>query len=162
MGKNEVLTSVVKWSEGLSNKVSAIIRRYIDHMKFAALYGRSFITFFHVLFVPFFISVYGCMFCMLLFNLVNYAFLLLCLCILIVMYVPFCVFCFIVFFYVLFVCKCVLYYCHRVSTQLQLTYTYTYIHSLVSSLTGRVARNQSPVMWALWLWHTASWESSWG
>jgi hypothetical protein len=32
----------------------------------------------------------------------------------IVMYIPFSVFC------VLFVCKCVLYYCHRVSTQLQL------------------------------------------
>jgi len=37
------------------------------------------------------------------------------------MYVLFCVFCFIVFFCVLFVCKCVLYYRHRVSTQLQLT-----------------------------------------
>ena len=36
------------------------------------------------------------------------------------MYVLFCVFCFIVLFCVLFVCKCVLYYCQRVSTQLQL------------------------------------------
>jgi hypothetical protein len=44
-----------------------------------------------------------------------YVFLLLCLCILIVMYILFCVFCFIVLFCVLFVCKCVLYYCHRVS-----------------------------------------------
>jgi hypothetical protein len=33
--------------------------------------------------------------------------------ILIVMYVPFCVFCLIVLFCVLFVCKCVLDYCHR-------------------------------------------------
>jgi hypothetical protein len=37
------------------------------------------------------------------------------------MYVIFCVFYIIVLFCVLFVCKRVLYYCHRVSTQLQLT-----------------------------------------
>jgi hypothetical protein len=44
--------------------------------------------------------------------------------ILIVMFLPFSAFC------VLFVCKSVLYYCHRVSTQLQLNiyiYIYTYI-----------------------------------
>ena len=35
--------------------------------------------------------------------------------------VLFCVFCFIVLFCVLFMCKCVLYYCHRVSTQLKST-----------------------------------------
>jgi len=57
---------------------------------------------------------------MLLFNVVNYVFLLLCLYILIVMYVPFCIFCFTPFFCVSFVCKCVLYYCHSVSTQFQL------------------------------------------
>jgi len=57
---------------------------------------------------------------MLLFNFVNNIFLLLCLCILIVMCAPFCIFCFIVLFCVLFVCQCVLYCCHRVSSQLQL------------------------------------------
>jgi len=41
--------------------------------------------------------------------------------ILIVMYVLCRVFCFIVLFCVLFVCKCVLYCCQRVATQLQLT-----------------------------------------
>ena len=38
----------------------------------------------------------------------------------------------------------------------------SFIHSWVFSLRGRAGRNQSPVMWPVWLWHTASWASSWG
>jgi len=123
--------SAAKWSEDLSNSVSTIIRGYGDHMKFVAYMAVSFITLFHVLLVLFWMTVYMVMFCVVLFNFVNCVFLWLCLCIVIVKYVPFRVFCFIVSFYVLFVCKCVLYYCHRVSTQLQLTNTY-HIISIIS------------------------------
>jgi hypothetical protein len=46
------------------------------------------------------------------------------------MYVPFSVFC------VLFVCKCVLYYCHRVSTRLQLNISYIIHHNVGLLLAG--------------------------
>jgi hypothetical protein len=74
----------------------------------------------------------GCMFYMLLFNCVNYVFLLLCLCIIVIDMCVICVFCFIVLFCVLFVCKCALYYCHHVSTQLQLTNISYFSHSPLS------------------------------
>jgi len=95
--------SVDKWSEGLSNRVSNFIR--IDRSyEVCCLYG-SFA--YHMFFISFwfhFVSfMYGCMFYMLLFNFLNYVFLLLCLCILIVMYVPFWVLYLIVLLCILFV-----------------------------------------------------------
>jgi len=74
-----------------------------------------FIAFYHSYFSLLYHCIYGCILCMLLFNSVKYVFLLLC------MFrsgysVSF------LLFYVLFVCKCVLYYFHRESNQLQLTH----------------------------------------
>jgi hypothetical protein len=87
---------------------------------------------------------------MLLFNCVNYVFLFLCLCI-IVKYVMFCVFCYIVLFCVLFVCKCVLYYCHRVSTQLQLT-RYRFQSTVTLSLVSTDAIVNKDLGWEVMGW----------
>jgi hypothetical protein len=74
------------------------------------------------------------MFCMLLFSVVNYVFLLLCLGIFIVMYLLFCVFCLIVLFCALLVCKCVLHCCHRVSTQLQINKYIKHVNKMPNNI----------------------------
>jgi len=53
-----VSTSIVKCSEGRSNRVSIIIRRYIDQMKFPARMTVSLSHSFHTLLVLFSFNVY--------------------------------------------------------------------------------------------------------
>ena len=53
MGRSEVSTSVVKWSEGLSNRVCLIVRRYVVHMRFSAYMAVRFVIFFSYFLVLF-------------------------------------------------------------------------------------------------------------
>ena len=63
-------TNVVKWSEGLRNRVFVIIRSYTDNMTF-----YCFFIFFRFYFVSFYVWLCVCMF---IFNIVYYVFLFLC------------------------------------------------------------------------------------
>ena len=76
-------TTVVKWSEDLSSRMAIIIRRYIDHTRFAAYMAVSFITFLHIPLVLFCIIAYMVVhflcFYLILCTSIPYVFLLLCL-----------------------------------------------------------------------------------
>jgi hypothetical protein len=56
MGRSEVSKSVVKWSEGVSNRMSIIIGRYVDHMRLASCMVYLLITFFRILLLLLFIT----------------------------------------------------------------------------------------------------------
>jgi len=48
MGRGKVSKNVAKWSEGLSNRLCIITRRYVGNIKFAAYMAVTFTTFFHI------------------------------------------------------------------------------------------------------------------
>ena len=65
MGRSEVSTSVAKCSEGLSNSVSTIIRRYTDHISLLLVclfpLSHSFIFFwFHLFTVVYMVVCFVC------------------------------------------------------------------------------------------------------
>ena len=61
-----------------------------------------------------------------------------------IFFVVLCIVCF-VSFCVLFLCKCVLYYCHRVATQLQLTNIYNIIYTVSNHIQDVLKRDAKDV-----------------
>jgi len=57
-----------------------------------------------------------------------------------------------------FVCICYLYHISYMNAPFVLHYSFISIQALKAGL----GRNQNPVLWPVWLWHTASWANSWG
>jgi hypothetical protein len=58
MERSDVSTGAVTCIESISKRVSIVIRRFIDHMKFSAYMAVLFITFFYNLLVLIYFIVY--------------------------------------------------------------------------------------------------------
>jgi hypothetical protein len=124
MGRSEVSTIVVKWSGGLSNRMSVLSSLEDIQIKRISLLMWLFCLshFFSYSFVSIlYHCIYGCMFCVFVFNLANYVFLLLCLCILIVMFMY--SYCYIYVF--LLLCLCIL------IVMFMYSYCYVYVFLLL-------------------------------
>jgi len=72
MNGSELSTNLVKWNKGLSNWVSIVIRSHIDHTRLVAY--MTVIIFLYVFCSVLYHFTYGCMFCMLLPNVVQYVY----------------------------------------------------------------------------------------
>jgi len=79
MGRNEVSTSVVKWS-GVKVLVTGRLSLLEDTEIIYGCFVHHIVIFVWFYAVSLYVCMYGCMFCMLLFNFVNYIFILLCTC----------------------------------------------------------------------------------
>jgi hypothetical protein len=133
-----VSASVVKWSEVVKKRVSNIIKIYTDNLKFAA-YFLFLLTYGFMLFSDTFCVVYMVV------SIYLYKYNV---CILIGTYLMSLVFFFIVLFCLLPVCKCVLYTCNLVSSQLQLTNITYHINGIIDIRNRFKSFGPSMALWS--------------